>query len=229
MRELMEELFSLSKSMVLDFSKIPSGKPDHENIQKYFEACEAQGINPRSARSRQLFNNRLLDESGKRYLISHYGEDRSSMLTGSSIAKEGRTLHLGIDIFCRDLELVYAPFDGEIVQVGREPEHHSFGYYSILKSSEDQGMPYMFLGHLGTQALSQPGKVKAGDVIGRLGDFATKENGGWSRHLHVQMCADLPLQGVAPVGYATEDQFEDAQKRFPSPFPYFPDWKIEDY
>lgn len=230
MGELMEDLFSLSKSMILDFTKIPSDTPDDENIQKYFENCEAKGVNPRSAEARQTFNNHLLEKTRKRYLISHYGEDRSAMLTGSSIAYEGRTLHLGIDIFCTALEPVYAPFDGEIVQIGREPEDHSFGYYSVLKSSEDPKMPYTFLGHLGSVDLRQPTVVKAGDLIGRLGDFSSKENGGWSRHLHVQMCAKLPAIGTPPIGYATQEQFDTyAQKTFPSPIQYFPGWEINDY
>lgn len=94
---------------------------------------------------KQKFNKKFIDVSGKRYLISRYGEDRIEMLRGSKIAKEGRIIHLGIDIFSKNLEVVYAPFDAEIIKVGREEGNHSFGHYIILQTDSSITKNYIFL------------------------------------------------------------------------------------
>jgi hypothetical protein len=145
-------------------------------------------------------------------------------LAGSSIAKEGRTYHLGIDIFSHDLEPVFAPCDGEIVRVGREPEDHSFGNYVILRSA-DGSLPLFFFGHLGFE-LPQPGPVSKGQVIGRLGDYTENENGGWSRHLHLQCLSKLPPKSVVPPGYAAKSDFLLAKSQYPDPLQFFSDWKL---
>jgi murein DD-endopeptidase MepM/ murein hydrolase activator NlpD len=141
------------------------------------------------------------------------------MLAGSSIADEGRTLHLGIDIFCRDLETVYSPCDGEIVQTGREPQGHSFGHYIIIKPT---GVDYyIFFGHM---SADQPhlGPVSAGDTLGSLGDFTNGENGDWSRHLHIQLFRDLPSDANNLIGYSTAKNFSENQLRYPNPSQLFP-------
>ena len=94
--EVMPELFTRSKLLILDFSKIPAGIIDEENIQKFFEHCIEHGINPRKPENRQKFNNKMLGVSGQRYLVSQYGEDRVSMLGDTHIAKEGRTIHMAL-------------------------------------------------------------------------------------------------------------------------------------
>src|SRR5581483_11220282 len=183
MYEPLTDLFRSSRFMTLDFANITPGTPSAEDIRQFFTDCEQQGINPRLPQYRQQFNDQMLKHTGARYLVSRYGEDRREMLTGSQIAAEGRTLHMGVDIFCHDLETVFAPCDGSIVRTGREPEDHSYGYYLIFQP--DHIPIYFFFGHLSKEQVST-GPVRAGDSIARLGDFIDHENGGWSRHLHLQ-------------------------------------------
>ncbi|HSW99952.1 MAG TPA: peptidoglycan DD-metalloendopeptidase family protein [Patescibacteria group bacterium] len=222
--EPLPNLFTSSQLMILDFADIPEDTPDEANIRLFFADCERRGINPRLPENRQQFNNRLLTTSGVQYVVSRYGEDRSAMLTGSQIAKEGRTLHMGIDIFCKDLAPVFAPCDGEIIRTGFEDESHSYGYYLLLKPTEDLGT-YIFLGHL-SKELPELGYVKAGDRIATLGDYAHNENGGWSRHLHLQCCTEIPPEGKTPIGYSTKQTFFENSQRFPDPFRYFPQWRL---
>lgn len=223
MQELMPEMFSRSHLMILDFSEIPKNLPQNENMQLFFAECQSNGLNPRDPEQRQRFNNRMLDATDSRYLVSRYAEDRRAMLKGSEIANQGRTYHLGIDVFSRDLEAVYAPSDGQIVRIGQEPEDHSFGYYLFF--TPDGADHYMLLGHLAKPTVSI-GHVKAGQQIATLGDFVDGENGGWSRHLHIQLFTHLPAEDENLVGYATKDQLDDCRSTYPDPMSVFQEWQV---
>jgi murein DD-endopeptidase MepM/ murein hydrolase activator NlpD len=221
--EPLPELFTRARWMILDFSEIPQDVPGEENIRLFFEECEKRGLNPRLPENRQQFNNRMITATGARYLVSRYGEDRSAMLAGSQIAVEGRTLHMGIDIFSQDLEPVFAPCDGDIVRVGFEDEAHSYGHYVILKPRADIGAS-IFLGHL-SKDLPATGPVKAGERIAALGDYHRNENGGWSRHLHLQFIRELPPEGQTPIGYSSRENFPENSQKFPDPFTFLTDWQ----
>jgi hypothetical protein len=225
MHEPLAGLFSSSKLLILDFAQIPDDALPEENIQKFFMECEAQGQDPTLPVNRQRFNNNLLEKSNVRYLVSRYGEDRAAMLKGSSIARDQRTVHLGIDIFTRDQEVVCAPCDGKIVCTSEEPENHSFGHFLIFKPA-DESLPYMLFAHLAANP-RQPGQIMAGEAFAKLGDYANHENGGWSRHLHLQMLTELPKNQQAPPGYTQSGAFSPEIKRqFPDPLQYFPDWRV---
>lgn len=217
------DMFTRSKLMILDFAHIPEDLPSKENIQLFFEQQTKLGKNPRLPEHRQVFNNNMLSATNARYLVSQYGEDRSAMLAGSVIAKEGRTLHMGVDIFSKDLEIVYAPCDGEIMRAAYEEQDHGYGHYVIFKP--DDADFYFFFGHL-SKDLPVLGPVKAGQIIAKLGDYHQQENGGWTRHLHLQICKDLPPEGKTPIGYSTKGSFAENNQKFPNPFDYFPEWKV---
>lgn len=218
----LEELFERSRWLELDFSGIPSGIPKDQDIRQYFKTLEGQGLDPTSAKNRQAFNDHVLDKTGFRYLVSSYGEDRSAMLRGSEIAKQGRTIHLGIDIFCQNLEPVFAPCDAEVVETGYENDEHSFGNFIILRPDNPE-MPYLFFGHLSND--SKPdGHVTAGEQIGRLGDHIGNENGGWSRHLHVQCFTELPKAAQERIGYLSRFDFKTKSHLYPNPMSIFSHW-----
>lgn len=218
--EPLKDLAVSSKLLILNFSQIPPDTPQECNIHDYFVACADRDINPRTAGSRQRFNNRMLRYTGARYLVSRYGEDRTSMLVDSSIIQEGRTLHLGTDIFTEGLEDVYAPCDGVVVRAGQEPDNHSFGYYIILQPEGIEDI-YIFLGHLSSNIPGKGKRVKGGDKIATLGDYKNHENGGWSRHLHLQMFKQLPRDDNL-MGYSSAKDFVHNTKLYPDPSDYFP-------
>jgi len=214
--ELLPQLFTRSEVMILDFNQIPSDLDEYKNIKHFFEKSQRLKIDPKLAESRQRFNNEFLVKSGKRYLISRYAEDRSEMLRGSKIAEEGRTIHLGIDIFSKDLESVYSPCAGEIILNGNEEGSHSFGYYLILKLDLIVSNSFLFLGHL-SKNLPHLGKVDKGQLIARLGDYVGEENGGWSRHLHVQLLQDLPESASSIQGYSSKESLKENLIKYPDP------------
>lgn len=223
MQEFMSEVYSSSQLMVLDFTQITAGIPPYANIQTFFADYLSKGENPRLPENRQAFNNSFLRHVNKRYLVSRYAEDRSSMLEGTEIAQEGRTYHMGIDIFARDLENIYAPCDGEIIRASYEQQSHGYGYYLIFKPSMLD--VYFFFGHLSHKLISS-GPVRTGDHIATLGDYLNDENGGWSRHLHLQVLRDLPQDGETPIGYSSKQDLITNQERFPDLMTYFPEWKV---
>lgn len=214
--ELMLGLFSSSEIMILDLKKIPKDLQDYKNIKLFFDECKKYNIDPKLPENRQHFNNYFLEKSNKKYLIGGYLEERIEMLRGSKIAEEGRTLHLGIDIFCTNLENLYAPCDLEVVRTVQEKEDHSFGYYIILKPDPEITNNYIFIGHL-SKVLPNLGKIKQGEIIGAVGDYVNNENGGWSRHLHIQLLKNLHENNVVPIGYSTKENLNENSEKFPDP------------
>jgi len=229
--EVLPEMRTRSEVVVLDFAALDlveiGNVPKYKNISYFFEECRQQGINPREPTQRQRFNNRFLEESGKRYLIGRYLEDRTTMLPPAQVT-QGRVFHEGIDLFCRDLEPVYAPCDGEVVQAGQEPGEHSYGFYVILRhkirnkelNNEEIKNPYLkneewfsLYGHLASQIPGVGKFISKGEEIARLGTI--KENGGWSHHLHFQLA--LEIEDGPPYGYCTADEIEEVKKKYPDP------------
>jgi hypothetical protein len=161
--------------------------------------------------------------TGYRYLIGGYGEDRVAMLADTPAGKSGRTIHMALDIFSKDLEPLSAPCDGEIVASDYEEGFGEYGNYLILKPTESDY--YLFFGHLGSDTIGI-GPVKTGQLLSHLGDYKDNENGGWSRHLHLQVLKELPLKGSTPKGYSSKDDFTASSLLYPNPLNYFADWHM---
>lgn len=212
----MPELYSKSELMILDFNQIPKSAPDFKNIKLFFENSRKNGKDPKLPENRQAFNNNFLEKTNKRYLISRYAEDRIEMLRGSKIAEEGRTIHLGIDIFSKDLEPVSAPCDCEVVYAGKEEGGHGWGHFIVIKPDTKILDNYILLAHL-SKNLPKLAKFSKGQVITHLGDHMDFENGGWSRHLHVQLIHDFSKNDPMPIGYSTRQKLKQNMIKYPDP------------
>ncbi len=151
---------------------------------------------------------RLLSEEMKAqkavFGLGRYGEARIVYTTknfrpaGRPYA-EGRTVHLGIDVFAAAGTPVFAPFEGTVIFARDNAERLDYGPTIILEHRADAagpgGEPLVFwtlYGHLGRASLEgmTPGRaVKKGERIGTVGTMP--ENGGWPPHLHFQVILDL--------------------------------------
>lgn len=211
-RELLHGLFTQSEQIYMDFSQIPPNLQSYKNMRLFFEQSIQRGENPRLPENRQRFNDQYLEIARLRYLIGKYAEDRSSLLSDTYIGQEGRTYHLGMDIFARDQEPVYAPCNGNILAAD---QIQGYGYYIIFQPDPRILPQLVLLGHLSKDLPVIGEQVSGGDQIARLGDW--NENGGWSRHIHVQLFNNLPEGRVVPPGYATLEDLEQSKALYPDP------------
>lgn len=216
-------LYTRSRILVLDFSNIPANAPDDENIEAFFNDSIRSNSNPRLPENRQRFNDQLLEKTGALYLIGQYGENRISMLNDTPAGSQGRTIHMALDIFTKDMEPIFAPCDGNIQVVGYESGFGEYGHYLIFKPADTD--IYLFFGHLSAN-MEAVGPVRRGDSIARIGSYIDNENGGWSRHLHLQVLTELPSAGKTPDGYSTRKDFEANRRSYPDPKKYFTEWSL---
>lgn len=216
LHEILPEMLTGTEMFILDEDDITDAD-QHKNYFAYASHNDPE--------LREEFHRQALSHSGMRYLFGRYLEDRSFFLRGSHIEKEGRTLHLGVDLFSKDKEPVFAPCDGEIVISAKEAGAHGYGNYLILRPN-DQAIPYIFFGHLADNK-SELGEVRAGQQIASLGSYENYENGGWSTHLHLQLCKQLPKSGEAPIGYTSRKDLATNRRLFPDPMSLYPGWKIK--
>ncbi len=143
------------------------------------------------------FIQQKMAEADATYAIGLYAEDRDCYRTDAFKSREGsgwRSTHLGFDVFIEVDTPIFAPLDGEVVSIVNNDAYQNYGPTVILKhQAGDTGAHFFTLyGHLSlaTLDLLSPGQqVKAGEVIGYIGDASV--NVGWAPHLHFQIILDL--------------------------------------
>ena len=132
--------------------------------------------------------------------VGRYGEarvlyDDPAFHSPGNNGPEARTVHLGIDIFAAPGTPILSPLDGAVAWVADNSAPRDYGPTVILRHSTPDGVGFHTLyGHLDHATLQHltPGQaLRAGDVLGWLGDASV--NGGWPPHLHLQVIALDPL------------------------------------
>jgi 4-aminobutyrate aminotransferase-like enzyme/Ser/Thr protein kinase RdoA (MazF antagonist) len=125
--------------------------------------------------------------------------------SGGSELAEGRTVHLGMDLFAAPGSPVFAPLDGTVHSFQNNESPLDYGPAIVLEhavAAADGGKItfYTLYGHLGLESLSGLYRGKAiskGERLARVGDFPV--NGGWVPHLHFQVMTDmLDFEGDYP-------------------------------
>ncbi len=148
------------------------------------------------AMTRLIF--RKLEDVGRTIGIGRYDEARliytsEAFKVQTDSAPEYRTVHLGLDLFARPGEAVYAFMPGRVHSLQNNAAGQDYGPTVIVAHETAGGMPFFTLyGHLSTQSLDalSPGMaIAAGQRIGTIGVSA--ENGGWAPHLHLQLIVDM--------------------------------------
>ncbi|HTB15782.1 MAG TPA: aminotransferase class III-fold pyridoxal phosphate-dependent enzyme [Bryobacteraceae bacterium] len=98
---------------------------------------------------------------------------------------EGRTIHLGLDVFEKPGTPIFAPFDGTVYATANNAKRLDYGPVMILQHESF----FTLYGHLAETRLAVGTEVKAGQEIARIGD--RPGNGDWPPHLHFQIIRDL--------------------------------------
>ncbi len=131
-----------------------------------------------------------------------------------------RTIHLGVDVFCKTNTPVYCPYDGEVVFVDNCQERLDYGGFIVLKHYAKKGLFFFSLfGHLDPNSINLKvgQKVKKTRRLAKIGSF--KVNGGWEPHLHIQISLGLG-QGKNWPGVCNEKEKDFWEKYCPNPAPF---------
>lgn len=148
--------------------------------------------------------------------IGRYNEKRSGMYT-SDLYKDGRYIHMGIDLFAPIGTPVYAFSDGEIFLFNYNSAELDYGYVIITLHKIEGKDLYVLHGHLNKQSIigKRTGQhFKRGAIIGWVGDKT--ENGGWAPHVHVQLSWEKPIICDMP-GVVSDKQLANALNIYPDP------------
>jgi 4-aminobutyrate aminotransferase-like enzyme/Ser/Thr protein kinase RdoA (MazF antagonist) len=161
--------------------------------------------------SRKLFER--LHAAGAPIGIGRYDEARL-LYAGPGYEAESnqrdtpRTVHIGLDLFCRPGTPVLAPLAGVVESVRDNGMARDYGPTLILRHEPADGPVFHTLyGHLGREVLSSlsPGTAVArGQRIATIGDLDV--NGGWPPHLHFQLITDLLDRAGEFPGVARADR-----------------------
>ena len=164
-------------------------------------------------RDQRRFSNLVeaeLAQAGARVGIGRYDEVRAIYTTDlfridGNDGPEWRTVHIGIDVGAPPGTAIHAPIDATVHSLRNNDAAGDYGPTVVLEHPATVERPtfwtlYGHLNHETLQRLKVGQVVKAGDMVGWLGDVTV--NGGWWPHVHVQVICDLldrtgDFQGVA--------------------------------
>ena len=169
----------------------------------------------------QEFNENIFNElknSGKKWGIGKYLEERKNILKGSiNIINEKRIYHLGLDIIVPYNSVVFCPLDGYVHKLGKENQKGNYGGYLILKHQVNNHTFYSLYGHLKTPHKVQLGeKILAGQELALIGKES--DSGGWFCHLHLQIITQKAMnEGYSEWGYISEKLLPKVGEYFPDP------------
>ena len=141
--------------------------------------------------------NALQAEHSSKLLAGGYLEPRPIYTTSSydkigNKGRESRSIHLGIDFWLPATTPVHALFDGEVITAVNDAGDKEYGGLVILRHWEEGLEFYTLYGHLSVDTATRHtlgAHLKAGDIIGELGDWPG--NGNWVPHLHFQLMLSM--------------------------------------
>ena len=169
----------------------------------------------------QEFNENIFNElknSGKKWGIGEYLEERKNILRGSiNIINEKRIYHLGLDIIVPYNSVVFCPLDGYVHKLDKETQKGNYGGYLVLKHQVNNQTFYSLYGHLKTPHKVQLGeKILAGQKLARIG--RESDSGGWFCHLHLQIITQKAMnEGCSEWGYISKKLLPKVGEYFPDP------------
>lgn len=185
--------------------------------------------------SRFLFDE--MKKSGAAIGVGRYDEARliytsANFRPGGHPLAEGRTVHLGIDLFLEPGSPVYSPLDAVVDSFRNNASSRDYGPTLILKHIVDGGGREFFTlyGHLSANSLEGlfVGKhILKGERIASIGAYP--ENGDWPPHLHFQVIADmLGMEGDFPgvAGHSRKNIWLSISPD-PNPILGIPDHELE--
>lgn len=165
--------------------------------------------------------NRIHDEQGVTWSLSGDRENRVALYRqNEKYMREGRTVHIGLDINAPAGTPLHAPLDATVVDAQYEEGAGNYGWMCVLRCEIGGGKPpfYLLFGHLAEEGLAPAGtKLCAGDVFAKIGDF--HENGNWFNHTHLQVLTKRAFDMDWNKGLVRPDEVATLDEFCPSPMP----------
>ncbi len=131
---------------------------------------------------------------------------------------EGRSIHLGVDIWGEQGTKVYAPLGGLIHSFAYNNNAGDYGATLILLHQLDTITFYTLYGHLSLDDIAKVSEfqnVIRGQIIGHFG--SPEENGHWPPHLHFQIIKDMRIHRGDYPGVCTPGEREKYLSNCPDP------------
>lgn len=150
------------------------------------------------------------------WAVGGYDEVRSPEMYCSTLYSDGRTIHMGIDIWGPAGTPIHAFADGIVFGAVDNSNPRDYGPTVITQHEIGGRSLWALHGHLSRNSLSVPtgGMVEAGDIVGYFG--SEDENGGWMPHLHFQLALEAPVTVDMPGVVHPRDR-ESARCTYPDP------------
>lgn len=148
--------------------------------------------------------------------VGGYNEKRNNMYI-SPIYKNGRNVHMGLDIWMPAGTPVYSFYDGRVLFFRDNNNPRDYGPTVVTEHQLGGREMYALYGHLNTECinnLNNGQELKKGEKIGEMG--TEEENGGWVPHLHFQLSYIRPDEPDMP-GVVSEQDRELALMCYPDP------------
>jgi murein DD-endopeptidase MepM/ murein hydrolase activator NlpD len=127
-----------------------------------------------------------------RHFDSPVSQNSSSQFIEKELLHEGRTLHLGMDIWGEEGTKVYAPLGGMVHSYAFNNNFGDYGATLILLHQIETVTFYTLYGHLSLEDIARVSEFQyiiRGFEIGHFGK--PEENGHWPPHLHFQIIKDM--------------------------------------
>ena len=140
----------------------------------------------------------LVANAGTDVVLGKYNEARAIYSTQAYevVSNDGprwRTIHIGLDFFCKAGTSVCASIDGVVHSFRNNNAERDYGPTIILEHQVSESLTfYTLYGHLSLSSLNSISigkKIKTGEKLGEVGDYS--ENGNWTPHLHFQVMLDM--------------------------------------
>ena len=157
---------------------------------------------------------RFIEKGGR--AIGGYNENRKDMYLAPQYENR-RNIHMGVDFWAPAGEPVYSALNGIIAYKAFHNQPGNYGATIVLKHEWEGDDLFALYGHLSLKSLDMAvtgSVVKAGDIVGWLGDES--ENGNWPPHLHYQLSRKDPGEADMP-GVVSKEERAAALKIYPDP------------
>jgi murein DD-endopeptidase MepM/ murein hydrolase activator NlpD len=159
---------------------------------------------------------------GQKYAVGKYNELRPDIYNAEQFKNADnpeliRNIHIGVDIFGPRNTPIHSFDDGVVFSRACNHLELDYGYTLIVEYQIEGNKFYALYGHLSKASFEHnpPGRaISKGEEFAWMGDV--HENGGWTPHLHLQLCTEQPDVCDMP-GVVCQQDITKMLERYPDP------------